>query len=95
MIDDKYADLRAALTNVEFHDDGHVQRQIYDPREWEMSANPATIRALLEERDRLWAALSEITDVAERVDGWQSFPQEPIERARAALTPQEQENGNT
>ncbi len=38
----------------------------------------------------LRGALIEMVDVAERVDGWQSFPQEPIDKARAALTQQEQ-----
>ncbi len=50
------------------------------------AANPATIQALLAERDALRNSLSRMIDVAERVDGWSSFPQIPIDEARAALT---------
>jgi len=38
-----------------------------------------------EQRDTLAEALEEITNVAERVDGWESFPSDPIDRAREAL----------
>jgi hypothetical protein len=37
------------------------------------------------QRDTLAEALEEITNVAERVDGWESFPSGPIDRAREAL----------
>jgi len=35
--------------------------------------------------DDLVKALEEITDIAEQVDSWESFPSGPIEKARAAL----------
>lgn len=51
--------------------------------------------ALLGERDALREVLSQMVDVAERVDGWQSFPQEPINKARAALAQEQGEpHGN-
>jgi hypothetical protein len=43
------------------------------------------IDALIKQRDMLAEALEEITNVAERVDGWECFPSGPIDRAYAAL----------
>jgi hypothetical protein len=46
---------------------------------------PREVHELREQRDMLAEALRGITDVAERVDGWESFPSKPIEIAREAL----------
>jgi len=42
-------------------------------------------RELLEGYRELRKQLDEMSDLAIKVDGWQSFPQDPIEAARAAL----------
>jgi hypothetical protein len=65
---DKYAELRAALDAVEFHDDGHTKRQIYGPKEWELAANPEAIRALLAERDAQAAEIARLRMAAQAAD---------------------------
>jgi len=42
-------------------------------------------RELLEGYRELRKQLDEMSDLAIKVDGWQSFPQDPIDSARAAL----------
>ena len=51
-----------------------------------------------EETDRIVAklveALEEMIDVAQRVDGWESFPNDPIERAEEALALYRKQGGD-
>lgn len=42
--------------------------------------------ALRDQRDLLFAALKDITEVAELCDGWSSFPTGSIERAQDAIS---------
>lgn len=58
---------------------------IHDNSEYVSAANE-----LATENQRLREELTEMVDVAERVDGWASFPQAAMDRARAALAQQEQ-----
>lgn len=69
---DTYEELRAALAehvtfHVTFYENGrsfsHATRSFsYDPKPWQDAANPATIAALLAERDALRALLVEWED---------------------------------
>jgi len=45
------------------------------------------------EVSKLVEALEEMIDVAERVDGWESFPSDPIERAEDAIRAYRKQGG--
>lgn len=51
---------------------------------WQAALASQEVQALRE-------ALQVMIETAERVDGWQSFPNEPIEKARAALAAMEKQ----
>lgn len=50
--------------------------------------------ALQAKCDALLEALEEMIDVDQRVDGWESFPSDPIERAEDAIQAYQKQGGD-
>lgn len=86
-IDQAAADMRAMLTKEKGNESSASlggcpsSNQSCDERSVDRSVRDGSVFGVT----HLENALREMIEVAERVDGWQSFPIDPIERARAAL----------